>query len=374
MDPDASDSQALIRDGTRKLLASEAPLSLRKAGVGASGPPLRAFWEKAAGMGITSLLIPEAMDGAGLDDAVGCLIVVAEEAGRAVAPGPLIGTNVVADTLARIGSQEQQEAWLPGIATGEVIAGWALGERPDFWLPSSSRCHATQTVSGFRLDGVKVPVEVATDTDLFLVTTESDDGLVQLLVPRDAEGVTIVPLQTLDVAHSFGEIVFDGVEVPFANLIGDPSSSAPALERQLDLALCIQAAETAAIMESVFDLTVDYLRDRYAFGRAVASYQAVKHRLAEHKVWLEAALGVTTALARSIDGSDPVSSRLASTAKVHIAEQSMRTISDCSQLLGGISMTWEHDHHVYFRRATVNRALYGAPSFHRERLCRLAGL
>lgn len=374
VDPEASDSQILVRDVTRRFLESASPLALRKQGTDVSGSGLRSFWKEAAGVGITSLLVPEPLGGPGLDDAVGCLAVVAEEVGRLVAPGPLVPTSVVADTLARTGTQAQQAAWLPGIAEGEIIASWALGEQPDTWTPSAGRCRATTAAGGYRLDGVKSPVEAAVDADVLLVTAAGTGGLVQLLVPTDAPGVLVTPLATLDLAHSFAEVTFDGVEVPGTDEVGDAGTAAADVERQIDLACCVQVAETAAIMQMVFEQTIEYLGDRHAFGRVLTSYQAIKHRLAEHKIWLEASLGMATAVARAVDEADAARSRLASAAKADVAEQSLTTISDCSQLLGGISMTWEHDHHVFFRRATVNRALYGSPTFHRERLCRLAGV
>lgn len=323
-------------------------------------------------MGITSLLVPESLGGSGLDDAVACLAVVAEEVGRLVAPGPLVPTSVVVDTLTRKGSKEQQAAWLPGIAEGEIIASWALGEQPDAWMPGADRCRARTIPGGYRLEGRKSPVEAAVDADLLLVTAAGAGAPVHLLVPADLPGISMTPLVTLDLAHTFAEVSFNGVDVPASNEVGDASTAAVDLERQIDLALCVQVAETAAMMQVAFDQTVEYLGDRHAFGRIVTSYQAIKHRLADHKIWLEASLGVATAVARAIDGADPVRSRLASAAKVSVAEQAVTTISDCSQLLGGISMTWEHDHHVFLRRATANRALYGSPAFHRERLCRLA--
>ena len=224
------------------------------------------------------------------------------------------------------------------------------------------------------LDGVKSPVEAAEESAVMLVTAAGEVGLVQFLVPSGTPGVRIEPLVSLDVAHSFSEVTFEHVHVPADAAVGNGEPSIFDVERQLDLALCVQAAETAAMMQAIFELTVEYLQDRWAFGRVIASYQAIKHRLAEHKVWLEASLALATAAAEAMDRGDASASKLASAAKVHIGEQSMTTLSDCSQLLGGISMTWEHDHHVHFRRATVNRAMYGSPVHHRERLCQLAML
>jgi alkylation response protein AidB-like acyl-CoA dehydrogenase len=363
----------------RKFLEAESPLSQRISISGDSGPDFRSFWRAGATLGITSLLIPEEFGGVRMERAVACLAVVAEEMGRVVAPGPLVACNVVADTLARCGSEAQRQEWLPPIATGECIATWAVAEVADRWLPRQPSVRVSARSDGWTLEGVKKPVEAGAEADLFLVTAETEQGEpVQLLVPATSDGVVVEPLTSLDLARPFARITFDQVRLPASAVLGGTraAEAGPVLDvdRQIDLALCLQGAESSAIMESAFQMTVDYLKDRRAFGRTVASYQAIKHRLADHKVWLEASLGISTAVVEALCDEDRSASRLASAAKVHIGEQSVTTLSDCSQLLGGISMTWEHPHHAFFRRVTVNRSLYGSPGHHRERLCQLVGL
>jgi alkylation response protein AidB-like acyl-CoA dehydrogenase len=374
MNPEASEGEILIRDSIKRFLEAEAPLARRKSGTPPAEADLRSFWKGAAAIGVTSLLVPDSWGGAGMDLPVSCLSVVAEEMGRVVAPGALLPCNVVADAVARSGSASQRDEWLPAIVSGDCIATWAVGERGERWLPDSLRLSATRHGGDYLLDGIKNPVEAGVEADLLLVTAVTGDGPVQLLVPTRTPGVRVKPLNSLDVARSFAEIGFEGVRVPASAALGDPGTVRSDIDMQIDLALCLQAAETAAMMQAVFDLTIDYLLDRYAFGRIVASYQAIKHRLAEHKVWLEASLALATAAAQAISDDRGSASRLASAAKVHIGDQSLTSMSDCSQLLGGISMTWEHDHHLFLRRATANRAIYGSPTLHRERLCRLAGL
>ncbi len=379
MNPEAAGEEPLIRDGMRKFLESESPLTQRISISADPVPDLRSFWRAGAALGITSLLIPEEFGGVLMERGVACLAVVAEEMGRVVAPGPLVACNVVADTLARCGTEAQRQEWLPPIATGDCIATWAVAEVADRWLPRQPSALVSAQSDGWTLEGVKTPVEAGAEADLLLVTAATEQGEpVQLLVPATTDGVVVEPLTSLDLARPFARITFNQVHLPASAVVGGTRAaeahSVLDVDRQIDLALCLQVAESSAIMETAFQMTVDYLEDRRAFGRTVASYQAIKHRLADHKVWLEASLGISTAVVEALSVEDRSSSQLASAAKVHIGEQSVTTLSDCSQLLGGISMTWEHPHHAFFRRVTVNRSLYGSPAHHRERLCQLVGL
>jgi alkylation response protein AidB-like acyl-CoA dehydrogenase len=136
----------------------------------------------------------------------------------------------------------------------------------------------------------------------------------------------------------------------------------------------VQSAETVGVMYHAFDMTMDWVNQRVAFGRVIGSYQALKHRLADHKLWLEASAGLVDGLAAALATDDPDTSRIASITKAHVGDTAVTIVQDAVQMHGGIGVTWEHDLHLYLRRATANRALYGSPIQHRERLCALAGI
>ena len=140
-----------------------------------------------------------------------------------------------------------------------------------------------------------------------------------------------------------------------------PAASTPAWSTSTCSRCACRRRRPPACWSGSSATTIELLQTRYAFGRPLASYQALKHRIADHKLWLEAALGISTALAQALAAGEVGSARLASAAKAHIGEQSVAIISDCAQLFGGIAMTWEHDLHLYLRRATVNKFLYGSP-------------
>jgi alkylation response protein AidB-like acyl-CoA dehydrogenase len=380
MDIELSDEQRFLQETVRKFLEHEAPVSAVRQRAADGEPPLPAgFWSRLAELGVAAMLVPEEYGGVGTEHPLLDLVIVAEEMGRQIAPGPLLPSSVVVDALARSGTREQKEEYLPRLAEGSLIATWAVGEAPDVWEPSAvASASARRDGVDWVLSGSKSSVETADVAGVFLVTARTNLGVGQFLVPRDAPGLTVRALPQYDLGRSFGDVVFDGVRVPEQDVVGEPGEVDEGLERQYLLALTLQAAETVGLLERIFDATIDYAQNRYAFGRPLSSYQALKHRIADHKLWLEAALGLSTALARAFAFGGPdnfaSASQLASVTKAHVGDQSLTIISDCGQLFGGIAMTWEHDLHLYLRRATANKFRYGSPTQHRERLCQLIGL
>jgi alkylation response protein AidB-like acyl-CoA dehydrogenase len=224
---------------------------------------------------------------------------------------------------------------------------------------------------GAVLTGVQTHVEYATVADLFLVTAEAGGRPVQYLVPARAAGVRSVPVTSLDLARRYARVHLDDVMVSSADRIGG-ADAAPALDRQRDVAVVLQCAESVGVMGIVFELTAAYLPERLSFGRPLASYQAIKHRMADMVMWLEASRAVTAAAARAVGAGAADASTAASAAKAYVAERATDLVQDCIQLHGGIGVTWEHDLHLYLRRAVVNRFSYGTPEYHRDRLADVA--
>jgi alkylation response protein AidB-like acyl-CoA dehydrogenase len=311
------------------------------------------------------LLVPEHLGGMesaelGLAD----LAVLMQELGRFVAAGPTICTNVVLDALVREGSPEQQEQWLEPIVEGEQFATCAGGAWSTTGTAMPVQVEA-RADGGAVLTGVQTHVEYATVADLFLVTAEAGGRPVQYLVPARAAGVRSVPVTSLDLARRYARVHLDDVMVSSADRIGG-ADAAPALDRQRDVAVVLQCAESVGVMGIVFELTAAYLPERLSFGRPLASYQALKHRFADMKLWLEASFATATAAAKAVDANGPDAAELASVAKAYIGERATDLMQDCVQLHGGIGVTWEHDIHLYLRRATVDRVMWGTPAEHRR--------
>jgi alkylation response protein AidB-like acyl-CoA dehydrogenase len=370
-----SEDQEFFRETTRKFLESEVPLSVvRRLGEDAAGFD-RDWWRRGAELGWTSMLVPEEYEGGSLaGEGLLDLVIVAEEMGRLVSPGPLLATNVVAAAVAAIGTTEQKRELLPGIVSGDIVATWAHFEPGGRWLPADVQLDAKPGGDRFVLRGTKSPVEAASQADHFLVTARINEGLGQFLVPADTPGLTVTPLESLDLVRRFSELRFDGVDVPRSALVGEAGLGADDVERQLEIALVLQCAETVGAVDRVFEFTLEYMSDRFSFGRPLASYQALKHRVADMKMWLEASHATAGAAARAVQSRIDDASKLASAANAYISDHATVIIQECVQLHGGMGVTFEHDIHLYLRRATVNRVQYGAPHEHRERIARLIGM
>jgi len=355
--------QEFFRETTAKFLAELAPVGeLRRLRDDPNGFDLE-YWRRGAELGWTSLLVSEehgggSISGRGPVD----LTLVAHEFGAHAAPGPLLATNVVAAALSASGSHLDV---LEGLLSGEVIASWALEERGGLGaIDLEIREDAGELV----LDGVKRPVESAAVAGHLLVTGTTDDGLTQVLVPTDAAGLTIEPLTGVDLTRRFSRVRFEGVRVPADAVVGTVGSAAADVERQLQLALLIANAESIGAMEAGFAMTVEWGFDRYSFGRPLASYQALKHRYADMKAWLEASHAVSDAGAVALAEGKAKSAELLSAAKGFIGHYGTELLQDCVQLHGGIGVTFEHDLHLFLRRVVVNRALYGTPEEHYRRI------
>ena len=289
-----------------------------------------------------------------------------------VSPGPLIATNVVAQTLSREASEELASHVLPGLLSGESIAAWCVAEPGRDITADGMTMRAHRDGADFILDGVKGPVEAGGQADWFLVTATGPQGLSQFLVPSSAPRLRITPLHGLDLVRRHAEIGFDGVRVPSSAVVGVLGGAAQSLEAQLQTALVLQCAEMVGATDRVFDFTVQYAFDRSSFGRALASYQALKHRFADMKLWLESAHAITVDATRAVQSGAPDAGEVARIAKAYVGERCPELIQDCIQMHGGIGVTWEHDLHLYLRRVVVDRQTYGDPMQHRDHLAILA--
>ena len=205
------------------------------------------------------------------------------------------------------------------------------------------------------------PVEAAVRADELLVTARTDGGLTQFLVPAGAAGVAVEPARFRRPRPSLRRRALRRRPGADARVVGDLDGAGAAVERQLQLAIVLQCAETVGALDRVVEFTLEYLADRYSFGRPLASYQAIKHRFADMKMWLEACHGVTELAARAVQDDDPDAAEIVSVAASYLGDHATEIVQDCVQLHGGIGVTWEHDLHLYLRRVTLHRNLFGTP-------------
>ena len=364
---DITPDQRLFHSTTRDFLERTAPIGTVRALAESGGGFDRDWWRRGAELGWTALLVPEEFGGGSVSGSpMTELAIVAEETGRACAPGPLITTAAVLTGLVRAGDRFAEA--VEAVMSGACVASWAF-YRPGRGLDlAAPPVRAEPDGGGYRLSGVADRVESGDQADLFLVTADSPGGPVQLLVPADADGVAVTPTWTLDIVRRAARVEFTGVAVPSDAAVHRGADAAAAAEAQLRIAAVLAAAEAAGAADRTFEFTVQWMFDRYTFGRPLASYQALKHRMADGKTWLEACHATVSAAAAALDDDPGTAAEAVSAAKSFVGDKAPTIIQECVQMHGGIGVTWEHDIHLYLRRATLDRALYGTPEEHRRRI------
>jgi len=361
-----SSDQELFSETTAKLLDELVPVGeLRRLREDPNGFD-RGYWRRGAELGWMSLLVGEEHGGGSIGDhGLVDLALVAYQFGRYAAPGPLAVANVVAATLSETGHGADV---IEGLVSGTRLATWALGEpAPGDRLGDITldiRVEGDEVV----LNGVKRPVESAAGADHLLVTGRTGAGLTQVLVPAGTAGVTLAPMDSVDMTRRFAVVTFEEARLPGASVVGNVSSADEQVGRQVERAVAIACAESVGTMQTAFDMTVEWAFDRYSFGRPLASYQELKHRFADMKTWLEASHAISDAATGAVASGSPDAAELLSTAKSFIGDYGSELLQDCVQIHGGIGLTFEHDLHLYLRRHTLDRALYGTPTDHRQRI------
>lgn len=364
-----SEDQQFFRETTDRFLTEQTPPdTLRQLRNDPAGfDP--GYWRRGAELGWTSLLVSEEHGGGSIsDDGLVDAGLVAYEFGRHAAPGPLAVTNVVAATLSAYGAAPDV---LAGLLSGESIATWCA---PPFgserWQPTVLALHEG---SDLVLRGEARVVESAGQADHLLVTCREAAGVTQVLVPATAPGVSRVPMETVDLTRRFGVVTFDETRVPSDAVVGTIGDAHEDVHRQFERLIVLLNAESVGAMQAAFDMTVEWAFDRYSFGRPLASYQALKHRFADMFMWLQASHASSDTACAAVAHGDPHAAELVSAAKAYIGEYGAELVQDCTQMHGGIGVTFEHDLHLFLRRVTVNRALAGTPADHHERIAAFVG-
>ncbi|MSO79647.1 MAG: acyl-CoA dehydrogenase [Acidimicrobiia bacterium] len=376
MELDFTQDQEELRDGVRAMLAAECPMSLVREvvedGVAADG-----LWKQMVELGWPALTIAEEYGGLGMGTIE--LAVVVEELGRAVAPGPYIPTvSQFAAIITEAGSVEQQARFLGGVAEGTLTGALALAESGVAYDPARVTASATRKGDDWQLQGVKNSVLGGGDSDEIAVVarvdgTTGDDGIGVFVVSRDALAIT--PITALDMSRSLATITLDGVVVPSDRVLGEPGpETAKAVRRAVEEAVVALALETVGVCQTILDVTLEYAKQREQFGVPIGSFQAIKHKFADMLVALERARATAYYAALTIAEDDDRRSLAASTAKVAAGDCERLLSKEGIQIHGGIGYTWEHDMHLFVRRAKTNSLLLGTGADHRARIADLLGV
>jgi alkylation response protein AidB-like acyl-CoA dehydrogenase len=357
----SSPEQLLFASTTQAFLEKEGSLSRVRELHAADTSFDSAWWQRAAELGWASLLVPEELGGGSVSgDGLADLALVAEQIGHSVAPGPLHPVSVVLAGL--VEAPDGHGDTIDALVAGELVASWAVYEPRRPWSPLQPGVTATRTESGYRIDGVKDRVEAGTDAGAFLVVADLEGSPRQFLIPADRADVT--EQRSVDMVKRYARVQFDGVEVDESAVVGDAAQTPTIIERQRQVALVLQCAEIVGILDTVLAMTTQWMFDRHSFGRPLASYQALKHRLADMKMWFEACRGTTAGAVTAVSARSDDAPLLVSVAKAYVAERAPVMLQDCVQLHGGIGVTWEHDLHLFLRRTALYRPMYGSPEEH----------
>jgi alkylation response protein AidB-like acyl-CoA dehydrogenase len=363
-----SEEQEMLRRSAREFLAKEcSPKVVRRLMESENGYDAT-LWKKIAELGWTALGIPEQYGGVGtfLD-----LVVVLEEAGRALLPGPFFSTmGLAVPVLLEAGTEAQKKEVLGAIAEGSVRATLAFTEPTGRWDADSVALKATQSGGGWRLDGVKSFVPDAHTADYMAVVArsrgEGEGGLTLFLVKGRPKGMTVQPLETLDMTRRWCEVRFDSVELGSDAVMGAPDKAWPPLKRALEWATAALCAEMVGGVQKVLETSTEYAKTRHQFGKPIGIYQAVSHKIADMLVLSESGRSATYYAAWAVEADAPDRSLAASMAKAYVSDAYRKVAGDGIQVHGGIGFTWEHDMHLYFKRAKSSEVTLGDAAYHRE--------
>jgi alkylation response protein AidB-like acyl-CoA dehydrogenase len=382
MDFGFSQEQELLRQTARSFLEKECPSGFVRRMMDDPAGTTDEFWGKLAELGWLGLIYPEADGGMGLG--LVDLTVVLEEMGRAVMPGPFFSTVLLGGLAIReAGSDAQRQAWLPRIAGGEARVTLALLEESARWDAAGVEVAAKPgKTGGFVLSGTKLFVPDGHSADLLVVAARTakptkDDpshGVSLFLVPADRKGVVTTLLPTMDQTRKLAEVAFRRVEVGADALLGPLHQGWPILARVLDRATVALCAEMCGGAQKVLDLSTEYAKMRVAFGKPIGTYQAVKHKCADMLVAVENAKSITYYAAWAADQDAPDAPLAAAMAKAFVSDAYRKVAGDGIQVHGGIGFTWEHDMHLFFKRAKGSEVAFGDATLHRERVARLLEL
>ncbi|HZV50627.1 MAG TPA: acyl-CoA dehydrogenase [Candidatus Dormibacteraeota bacterium] len=375
MDFAFSDEQEMLRASAREFLARECPSSYVRRVMETEDAWDGTMWERMAGMGWTGLGIPERLGGAGgfLD-----LVVILEETGRALLPGPYFSTMGLAlPVLLEAGGDVAEEA-MSEIAAGRARATLALTEPSGRWDAGGVALAARRSAGTWRLDGVKLFVPDAAVADHVVVAARSggagEEGITLFLVSGRPPGMTVAPLEGLDLTRRWYEVRFEGVELPEERVLGEVDRGWGPLARALEWAAAGLCAEMVGGSQRVLEMSVEYAKTRHQFGKPIGIYQAVSHKLADMLLETESARSATYYAAWAVDADAPDRSLAVSMAKAYTSDAYRRATGNGIQVHGGIGFTWEHDLHLYFRRAKAAEVMLGDATYHRELVARALDL
>ena len=350
-----NESQLLLRDNARKFFAGECPMEEVRRLMETETAYDQALWAKMVEQGYTGIIFPEEYGGVGLGKVE--LILLMEEAGRALLPGPLFSTVALAGSvLDATATPEQKKRYLAPICSGHARSTVAMLEAGASWHPADVQ----MTSASGKLTGEKLFVPDAKVADFLIVVAR--DGV--FVVDAKAAGIEVQPMEAMDLTRKLYSVRFSGTPAErLGNAVG--------LAHSLDVATAALVAEIVGAMQRTLDLTVEYAKMRKQFGKPIGMFQAVQHQCADMYLETESARSAAYYAAWALEENAPDAAVAISIAKMY-ASDAGRTVGNRGiQIHGGMGFTWENDLHLYYRRAKASETALGDSTFHRERIARL---
>lgn len=364
MDFDLSKPQKMLQASVKDFLTRHCPLERVRELMETPTAHDPELWEGLTDQGWVALTLPE--DYEGLELGAVDLAVVTEVMGAFCMPGPFLSNVLGAELVAAAGNDDFAGAVLPGVADGETLVTVALLEEDGSWDAEAAELLINGSGGDLTVSGIKLFVPDAETADLLLVVGRLDGDVAVASVPRNTAGVTVEAIPAIDATRKLYRVVFDNATG--AALVARGEHAAEALHKATRLATVAACAELVGAMQWVLETTVEYTKNREQFGRVIGSFQAIQHHCADMLYRLESARSAAYYSAWAVSVDDPGADRAVSVAKAYCSDAAREVGNLGIQVHGGIGFTWEHDLHLFYRRAKSNEILFGDARFHRDRI------
>jgi len=375
MDLGLDEQQEMLKNFARDFLEKECPEQLVRAMEDDEKGYSPELWQKMAQQGWMGLIIPENYNGTGMN--ICELVVLLEEFGRALVPGPFISTVVLGGVpIMEAGTEEQKQQFLPKIASGEIIMTLALTEPSAKWTADGVQLEAKrESASGgkdgsdYVLIGTKLFVQDANVTDYMIVAARTggsgENGITLFIADSKSPGIKYEVLKTI-AADKQCEVTFENVKVPASNILGQEGEGWPIIEKTKKVATVAACAYLVGLSQMDFDVTLNYAKERVQFGRPIGSFQAIQHKLADAVIDVDGSRFITYKAAWSLQEREPDADLMISMAKAWTSDASRRVVAHGQQIHGGIGFTKEYKIQLYFRRQKWMELMWGDADYHRE--------
>jgi alkylation response protein AidB-like acyl-CoA dehydrogenase len=363
-----SEEQEMLRDAAKRFLADNCSTKFVRQMMADGTAHDVAFWQKLVGQGWPGLLIPEQYGGTNgtfLD-----LTVIVEEMGKALIPGPFFASAIMAvPAFIEGGSDALKKEILPKMAEGKFIGTIAIAEASGRFDAGGIELKATKKGGGYTLSGEKFFVPEAHVADAIIVAARTssgagENGITLLCVPAREKGITVTQLKTVDMTRRMCHVKFDNVQAE--TILGQENAGWPVLRRVLNVATSALSTEMVGTAQKALDIAVEYAKTRVQFGKPIGSFQAVKHKCVDMMVSVENSRSLAYYAAWTVDERVAEAATAVPMAKAYASDMAKNVTSEAIQVHGGIGFTWEHDMHLYHRRALAGEANLGNAPVHRE--------